>query len=87
MKRNHDTEKHHPLPKEFQRKALGRIWDDTMVELDKDFHKKITRQTRFEGIPPAYTVGEIDLYRLRKPFENENSEEDCYDYEEKDNDL
>lgn len=76
MKRNRDTENHHLLPKELQRKALGRVWDDTTVPLDRELHKKITHQTRFEGISPAYTVGEIELYRLRKRFEDEEEYED-----------
>ena len=70
-------ERHHILPKEIQQKTLNvpfnnGIYDETTVPLDEDFHHKVTHRIRFEGIPAAYTLGEID----RELLENEYDEED-----------
>jgi hypothetical protein len=64
---------HHIMPKEIQRKVLNvpfndGVYDETTVPLDTEFHRKITHQTRFEGVPPAYTVGEIE----KELFEEED---------------
>ncbi len=69
-------EKHHILPKEIQRKVLKvpsnkGIYDDTTVPLNKDFHHKITNQIRYEGIPVAYTLGEIDKELIEDSLKKE----------------
>ena len=74
-------EKHHSNFKKVQRQILNVSWndgifDDRMVDLRHDFHKEITNQVLHQGVPMAYTLGEIDKELLREQMEEDGFEVD-----------
>lgn len=60
------TQRHHPLPKKSQKDTIGTVFDDRTLPEEKELHNKITHQILHEGVPPAYTIGEIDVDDLER---------------------
>jgi len=74
-------ENHHLNFKKVQRQILNVPWNDGIfdeqtVSLDKDFHKEITDQVLYRGVPMAYTLGEIEKELLREQIECDDFDED-----------
>jgi len=74
-------ENHHPFFKKVQKQILNVPWndgifDDQTVSLDTDFHREITNQVLYKGVPMAYTLGEIDKELLREQMEEDDFDED-----------
>jgi len=63
---------HHPLSKKAQKKALGRVYDDTTVRVTPEDHQKIHRDEREVG--PIGSLARQDIRRaLRGSKKNKPS--------------
>ncbi len=58
------TQSHHRLYQQAQRQTLGRVWDNTTVELPTHYHQEITNLQR-NGIPAITTCAVIQLDKWR----------------------
>lgn len=60
---------HHPLPKRVQKKALGRVWDDTTVRVSPEDHQKMHQDER--EVAPIGSLARQDIRKaLRRSKKN-----------------
>ena len=60
---------HHPLPKKDQKKALGRVYDDTTIRVTPEEHQRIHRDEREVG--PIGSLARQDIRKaLRRSKKN-----------------
>jgi hypothetical protein len=52
---------HHPLPKATQKKALGRVYDDTTMRVTPEEHQKMHRDEKEVG-----PIGSLARHDIRK---------------------
>lgn len=65
----HGRQGHHPLPKAAQKKALGRVYDDTTVRVTPKDHQKMHRDEKEVG--PIGSLARQDRRVLRRSKKKE----------------